>query len=226
MNGLRAVDAGFHRHPALLSYLIFDRTPVKSRLHVPDQVSSHPPSPLYTHAETHTHPIECDKSFTRSDALAKHMRLQHNMPPPPSGRGSSRKRKRGDSPVTSSTAPTSFAPVSVPGPASANIAIDPPSGFNTFKVEPRSPSDTGAPHGDYFDGVSHDDEKREDGGAGTAMNDDDDEDGGLPAHLARLADPQTGLIMGRSPALVRYVIQKAKLRYALEMHAALIEELQ
>ena len=24
---------------------------------------------------------ECDKSFTRSDALAKHMRVQHNTPP-------------------------------------------------------------------------------------------------------------------------------------------------
>ncbi|KAJ7066393.1 hypothetical protein C8F01DRAFT_1123109 [Mycena amicta] len=35
---------------------------------------------------------ECDKSFTRSDALAKHLRLQHNIEPPLPGR--SRKLKR------------------------------------------------------------------------------------------------------------------------------------
>jgi hypothetical protein len=39
--------------------------------------------------------LECDKSFTRSDALAKHMRLQHNLTPPAPGRGGARKRKRG-----------------------------------------------------------------------------------------------------------------------------------
>jgi hypothetical protein len=32
--------------------------------------------------------------------------------------------------------------------------------------------------------------------------------------------------MGRSPALVMYIIQKAKMRYALEVHAGLIEELR
>lgn len=41
---------------------------------------------------------ECDKSFTRSDALAKHMRLQHGISPPLPGRGN-RKRKRTDGPV-------------------------------------------------------------------------------------------------------------------------------
>ena len=39
-------------------------------------------------------PAECDKSFTRSDALAKHMRMQHNIIPPAPGRGGNRKRKR------------------------------------------------------------------------------------------------------------------------------------
>ncbi|KAF8840111.1 hypothetical protein BDN67DRAFT_990511 [Paxillus ammoniavirescens] len=150
---------------------------------------------------------ECDRSFTRSDALAKHMRIQHNMPPPPSGRGGSRKRKRGDSPP--------------PTPSNAQLA-EPPSAFNTFKVEPRSPSEAGGPGGDYFDAAPplQEDEHREDG------LDDEDEDDGLPPHLAHLIDPHTGLLMGRSPTLVKYVIQKAKMRYALETHAALIEELR
>lgn len=39
---------------------------------------------------------ECDKSFTRSDAMAKHMRLQHNISTLPPGRGGNRKRKRDD----------------------------------------------------------------------------------------------------------------------------------
>ncbi|KIM58018.1 hypothetical protein SCLCIDRAFT_1103425 [Scleroderma citrinum Foug A] len=158
---------------------------------------------------------ECDKSFTRSDALAKHMRLQHNMLPPPSGRGGSRKRKRGESPQPTSHATSTSVPAPTP--------TDPPSAFNTFKIEPRSPSEAGGPGRDYFDAApapGHDGEHRDDGA------DDEDEDDGLPPHLARLMDPQTGLVMGRSPSLVKYVIEKAKMRYALETHAALIEELR
>lgn len=143
------------------------------------------------------------------------MRLQHNMPPPPSGRGGSRKRKRGESPQpTLNTAPTS-------GPAPTST--EPPSAFNTFKVEPRSPSEAGGPGKDYFDSTSapvHDDEHKDDGAEY------EDEDDGLPPHLAHLMDPQTGLVMGRSPGLVKYVIEKAKMQYALETHAALIEELR
>lgn len=134
------------------------------------------------------------------------MRLQHNMPPPPSGRGGSRKRKRGDSPQ--------------PGTPNAQ-PTEPPSAFSTFKVEPRSPSDAGALGGDYFDHAVPQQEEHADDWV-----DDDDDDDGLPPHLARLIDPQTGLILGRSPALVKYVIQKAKWRYALDTHAALIEELR
>ncbi|KAI6144399.1 hypothetical protein BKA82DRAFT_4177763 [Pisolithus tinctorius] len=139
---------------------------------------------------------ECDKSFTRSDALAKHMRLQHNMLPPPSG--------------------TPAHGLSTSGPADT-------SGFNTFKVEPRSPSEVGIPGADYFD--SHPPPGQEDGHNEDGMEDDDGDDG-LPPHLVRFMDPQTGLVMGRSPSLVKYIIQKAKMHYALETHAALLEELR
>ncbi|KAG1742435.1 hypothetical protein EDB19DRAFT_614332 [Suillus lakei] len=147
---------------------------------------------------------ECDKSFTRSDALAKHMRLQHNMPPPPSGRGSSgtRKRKRSLSPSHPQT--------NAPAPEQ--------SAFNTFKLEPQTPSelDNGIGGGDYFSALAREEDDDEDDG----------EDDGLPPHLQRLMDPRTGLIMGRTPALVMYIIQKAKMRYALDIHTALIEELR
>lgn len=45
-------------------------------------------------------------------------------------------------------------------------------------------------------------------------------------HLWELRDPQTGLIMGRSPAMVRYLIVKAKHRHALQEHEYLLEELR
>ncbi|KAG2340084.1 hypothetical protein BDR05DRAFT_967316 [Suillus weaverae] len=147
---------------------------------------------------------ECDKSFTRSDALAKHMRLQHNMPPPPSGRGSSgtRKRKRSLSPSHPQT----------------NAPASEQSAFNTFKLEPQTPSelDNGiGVGGDYFSALAREED-----------DDDDGEDEGLPPHLQQLMDPRTGLIMGRTPALVMYIIQKAKMRYAIDTHTALIEELR
>ncbi|KAG2126052.1 hypothetical protein DEU56DRAFT_823237 [Suillus clintonianus] len=148
---------------------------------------------------------ECDKSFTRSDALAKHMRLQHNMPPPPSGRGSlsTRKRKRSLSPTH----------------PQANAPAPEQSAFNTFKLEPQTPSELEngiGGGGDYFSALTREEDDDEDYG----------EDDGLPPHLQRLMDPRTGLIMGRTPALVMYIIQKAKMRYALDTHAALIEELR
>ena len=54
----------------------------------------------------------------------------------------------------------------------------------------------------------------------------DPESEGIPLHLWELRDPQTGLIMGRSPAMVRYLIIKAKHKHALQEHECLIEELR
>jgi hypothetical protein len=131
------------------------------------------------------------------------MRLQHNMPPPPSGRGAAgtRKRKR------------SLSPTQVNPPAPEQSA------FNTFKLEPQTPSELEngiGGGGDYFSTLTREEDD----------NEDDGEDDGLPPHLLQHMDPRTGLILGRSPALVKYIIQKAKLRYALETHESLIEELR
>jgi len=49
---------------------------------------------------------------------------------------------------------------------------------------------------------------------------------GIPPHLWDLRDGETGLIMGRSPAMVRYLIMKAKHKHAIQEHEALIEELR
>lgn len=58
----------------------------------------------------------------------------------------------------------------------------------------------------------------------SSPNDPDSE--GIPLHLWELRDPQTGLIMGRSPAMVRYLIIKAKHKHALQEHECLIDELR
>jgi hypothetical protein len=164
---------------------------------------------------------ECDKSFTRSDALAKHMRLQHNISPPLPGRGGNRKRKRDDADAD----------------ASLNVSH---AGFNTFKVEPHTPTeldDTSLvspvdhrgdyfAHGDYApNGTSHRRSNSPGGSIDSGEPWDDGEDG-LPPHLLQAVDPQTGLILGRSAAMVRYLVMKAKHRFALEQHEHLIEELR
>ncbi|KZT03023.1 uncharacterized protein LAESUDRAFT_751802 [Laetiporus sulphureus 93-53] len=145
---------------------------------------------------------ECDKSFTRSDALAKHMRIQHNISPPLPGRGGNRKRKREESEtntVVSGRPPT------------------PPSyGYSTFKVEPTGHKDeqeeAAEPHDPFRDITP------EYGGF--------DEEDQIPQHLLKLMDPATGLIMGRTHAQVRYILMKAKHRWVLEQHEALVEELR
>ena len=146
------------------------------------------------------------------------MRLQHNIEPPLPGRGGHRKRKREDA------------------EPDAGLTL---SAFNTFKVEPHTPgsevddlSVTTEQKGDYFNHGNHPPAngvapRRSNSPVGTADADyrDDPEDG-LPPHLLQAMDPQTGLILGRSPDMVRYLVMKAKHKYALEQHEHLIEELR
>ncbi|KAH8113003.1 hypothetical protein DFH11DRAFT_1878608 [Phellopilus nigrolimitatus] len=162
---------------------------------------------------------ECDKSFTRSDAMAKHMRLQHNISPPLPGRGGARKRKRDDSNDADGT----------PGPPA------PP-----LKVEGLTPTDlsAGAAVWAEFEDATPPIDERADyirarsmspGGASTASTGDGERGGGsdgLPDHLLQRLDPQTGTILGRSPAMVRYLLMKAKHRFVLEQHESLLEELR
>lgn len=54
----------------------------------------------------------------------------------------------------------------------------------------------------------------------------EDEEDEIPPHLLALQDPNTGLIMGKSPSMVLYLIWKAKHRYILQEHASMIEELR
>lgn len=54
----------------------------------------------------------------------------------------------------------------------------------------------------------------------------EDDDDDLPPHLAALQDPETGRIMGRSPAFAKYIIWKAKHEQALREHEDLIQQLR
>ncbi|KAF9073523.1 hypothetical protein BDP27DRAFT_1417010 [Rhodocollybia butyracea] len=148
---------------------------------------------------------ECDKSFTRSDALAKHMRLQHNIEPPAPGRGGARKRKREEA---------------SPTPANGLSA------FRTFKVE--QPWSNSEPMDDAdidYENFIRADERQ------MSSPDDDDEDSGylsdrLPGYLRSQYDPSTRLVMGKPPEMVLYILMKAKYKYALERQELLTEELR
>ena len=130
------------------------------------------------------------------------MRLQHNVEASAPGRGGNRKRKRDrEEPVR----PT------------VSTASD-PAGFSIFKVEPHTPSEMHMPSeaggtpaaDDYFNG-------------GRSPSPADE---GIPSYLAQDLDPATGLIRGRAPDMVKYLVMKAKFSFALEQHSTLLEELR
>ncbi|KAH9051508.1 hypothetical protein EDB87DRAFT_1694449 [Lactarius vividus] len=145
---------------------------------------------------------ECDKSFTRSDALAKHMRLQHNVEACAPGRGGNRKRKRDREEPSRPTA----------------SAVSDPAGFSIFKVEPNTPSELHIP---TEPGGTPGADEYLNGGRSPSPSDE-----GLPSYLAQDLDPATGLIRGRAPAMVKYLVMKAKVVFALEQHSTLMEELR
>ncbi|CCM00215.1 uncharacterized protein FIBRA_02243 [Fibroporia radiculosa] len=161
----------------------------------------------------HNDHIECDKSFTRSDALAKHMRIQHNISPPLPGRGGNRKRKREE-------------------PDPSGHAPEPPSfGYSTFKVEPNTHIDMHM--GDAEESRLSPMDLNGSGAAAAAQRpispdyiEYDDTEDDIPPHLMARADPATGLICGRTHAMVKYLLMKAKHRWVLEQHEALVEELR
>lgn len=150
--------------------------------------------------------------------MAKHMRLQHNISPPLPGRGGNRKRKRDDN-------------------ANGNGEEDAiPQGYNAFKVEGTTPTEFPGlnPWDDGYDleptplddreyfasrrSVSPDRTSTASGELGSEE--------GIPSYLRDAMDPQTGKIHGRSPAMVKYLVMKAKHRYVLEQHENLLEELR
>jgi hypothetical protein len=129
------------------------------------------------------------------------MRLQHSVSPPPPGRGS-RKRKRGDE-NTEDTSSTSV-----------------------FRVEPSGDAEE-------VNGARLSELERTQSGttiplpiATSDVDDDEGPDDGLPARLLAARDPETGLIYGRDPYMVKYLLTKAKHRWLLEAHEELIEELR
>jgi len=134
------------------------------------------------------------------------MRQQHHIEPPAPGRGGSRKRKR--------NADDTVAP-----PADAANAAT--TGFNTFKVEPDAGLDE-FPHGFANGRSSRPGSPR----PGEEADGDSSSEDQLPVHLAQHFEPETGLVMGRTPALIMYLLMKAKHKYALKENESLLEELR
>lgn len=172
-------------------------------------MSSSPPSlPNQFHSE-------CDKSFTRSDAMAKHMRLQHNISPPLPGRGGNRKRKRddgaGESLIGSYSCQYSFSVSDAQTPTEGH-----PNAWDESRVSPLPEG-----HEDYFS-------QRRSASPGASSNASIEEDGlgDIPEYLRAQYNPATNKILGRPPAMIRYLLVKSKHRFVLEQHENLLEELR
>ncbi|KAK7036730.1 hypothetical protein VNI00_011395 [Paramarasmius palmivorus] len=171
VNGQRVTEEASLKPRDLLSYLIFGHIPGKNRSFA-----------LY-------------QSFTRSDALAKHMRLQHNIEPPAPGRGGSRKRKR-DEPNSTP------APMAEPAPPPLNLEEmdDADINYENFTRAQLTQNHN------IQDNHSEDDDT-------------------LPPSLRAHYDQQTDTIYGRPREMVMYILMKAKLRYAMEQNGRLHDEL-
>ncbi|KAF8337603.1 uncharacterized protein EI90DRAFT_2909718 [Cantharellus anzutake] len=156
---------------------------------------------------------ECDKSFTRSDALAKHMRLQHNISPPLPGRGN-RKRKRPDPEELPS-------PSSTPAPGARGSHVSQP-GIPNEKPLENDEDDLG----DFVDFEGNGTHTSPHAGTVPPHEMDGEEDlSDIPASLAQHYDSSRRTIFERRIPQVRYLITKAKFRWLLAEHQLLLDEL-
>jgi hypothetical protein len=141
--------------------------------------------------------IECDKSFTRSDALAKHMRQQHNMtlPLPASGRGGNRRRNRQEAETQATSNPND-------GGRNGHADLS-----DTFPTS-------------FLNHIQERMQVEEDSA------DDEDGLNGIPSYILSKRDPVTGLIHRRTPTMIKYLLTKAKYNHAVDEHEHLLEELK
>lgn len=163
--------------------------------------------------------------------MQKHMRLQHNIEQAPPVRGGNRKRKRGNEEAEPEQAQSQAGGVSfkVEGYSGASPLGDPSSSMldNDDTLTPSGESNLHQGSADYFAGggaSSSNNKKRR--SASPESDLEDPNDNGLPQYLQQQADPSTGKILGRSPEMCRYLVIKAKHRFALEQHTDLLEELR
>ncbi|CAG7855103.1 SubName: Full=Uncharacterized protein {ECO:0000313/EMBL:CCA70293.1} [Serendipita indica DSM 11827] len=180
---------------------------------------------------------ECDKSFTRSDALTKHMRVVHGIEPPVPNKGhgpaasvASKKRKRGAKAEDESDQDDELPP------GALDSGLDDEGGDDMGGIG--TEDDTWGPSG--AKGKKRPSRKSKGGVGGAAvaikteeaatrahveMSDDDESDYEISP---KDVDPNTGFVIGTdcTPSKVRYLIVKAKYRYALGEHERLLERLQ
>jgi len=133
------------------------------------------------------------------------MRLQHNISPPAPGRGGgSRKRKRAPDDQTDLEFNPRHGSLSARTPKTATNGRQ----KRQLRLNPLLPHNT--PSSDIGE---------EDGYTSSSSDT-------LPPHLQSLIDDKTGLVLGRSPAMVMYLLMKAKHHCAHEQNELLLEQLK
>ena len=153
------------------------------------------------------------------------MRAQHRMEPPPSraarGRRRNLKRKRDEPEANGGSALRVYV-----GPDTSRghpqIALNQDDWRSAYRIDSGAGGTRNGPVMLEFEGFEGEGEED----AEALDEEDEGELDGVPEHLAVLQDPATGLILGRTPALVKYVVMKAKHRCALAEHESLLEELK
>ena len=152
---------------------------------------------------------ECNRSFSRSDQLTKHRKSEHGVMPGLPGRGRKRCPETKPTLTRSQPAHDEF----------NTLRADTHRDNNLFKNDEVPPDDINS----TLDPCPNTLRQRP---VSPDTSDDLDDEGGIPPYLLAQRDPQTGLILGRSSAMVKYILMKAKHQHALEEHLKLTSELR
>jgi hypothetical protein len=205
-------------HLDLPSLATFGLTQASGRSLVNFQV---PTSPHLARWNFSCNLLECDKSFTRSDALTKHMRVVHGMETqfPKSTQQKKRKREDSDAEEEPFVAPDSNGEDDDAGDYDEDDA------YNPRGRKGRGRRGKAAGHTAEATVVPVKMEGQQPTVA-TADAEPDMSDPESDEFLPEEVDPVTGLVKGCRPSKARYLICKAKYRYAMGEHERLLETLK
>lgn len=152
------------------------------------------------------------------------MRMQHNISPPAPGRGGNRKGKRKREGTPPPTSATDHAQSSHAGSVKNEAGLE-EDDLRGMAADDQATSIGASPPPSTQLPTSHSHPDQPMNGYIPGSGDSSDEEF-LPPTLMPHFNANTGLVMGRSPILAKYLVTKAKHRYVVEEHELLVDELE